>query len=255
MKRNHCHSQYEIYYLLSGDRNYFIQDRVYNINRGDLVLIHPHILHKTLDSTTSFHERILIEFNVNFLSGFLVDHHTSQLLEALHTDKYILHPEEPEKKQFENCLSKILRESNENKIENNIALKVYFLELLVLINKFHAKANTLDLAYPSRLHKRISEIIAYINLNYMYDIGLNMVADKFFISSAHLCRAFKKVTGFTFVEYINNLRIREAQKLLDETALNISEIAKIVGFQSNTHFGRVFKSITGNTPREYRNLL
>jgi AraC-like DNA-binding protein len=255
MINNHYHSQYEIYYLVSGDRNYFIYDRVYNVQKGDLVLINSNVLHKSVDGFSGSHERILIEFDISFFDGFLVNYTDLHLLDAFSSDSNILRLEESDKKQLENCLFKIIQESKENNIENNVALKVYFLELIILINKFSSKSSAMEFDHPSELHKKISEIITYINLNYMYDIGLDLVADKFFISTAHLSRAFKKVTGFSFVEYVNSLRVKEAQKLFVETTLSISEIGKKVGYQSSTHFGRVFKSITGSSPREYKKLL
>jgi AraC-like DNA-binding protein len=255
MINNHYHAQYEIYYLLAGDRNYFIRDRVYNVQKGDLVLVNSNVLHKTVDGFSDFHERLLIEFDMSFFDGFLVNYNDLQLLSAFNTDSTILRLEDSERKQIKNCFFKILQESKDNSIENNIALKVYFLELLIIINKFSDKAAVVQFNHPTELHKKISEIVAYINDHYMYDISLDVVANHFFISSAHLSRAFKKVTGFSFVEYVNSLRIKEAQKFFIETKLSVSDIAKKVGYQSSTHFGRVFKAITGNSPRDYKKLL
>ncbi|MDU5110695.1 MAG: AraC family transcriptional regulator [Clostridium sp.] len=254
MGSKHYHSQYEIYYLLLGDRNYFIHDQVYNIKKGDLVLINSNILHSTLDGSLSSHERLLIEFDMSFFDGFLVDYNNLGLLDCFYKDCNILRLEDSERKQIENCFFKILQESKENNSQNSIELKVYFLELLILINKFHSNSNTLQYDYPSKLHKRIYEIITYINSNYNKEISLDLVSKKFFISSAHLSRSFKSVTGFTFIEYLNNLRVKEAQKLLIETPLTISQITEKVGYQNTTHFGRMFKLITGSSPREFRKL-
>ena len=63
MPVNHFHDHYEIYYLLSGKRYYFIQDRSYLMQEGDLVFIDKNKLHKTLDANTLPHERILLSFN------------------------------------------------------------------------------------------------------------------------------------------------------------------------------------------------
>lgn len=252
MAMKHYHPQYEIYYLLSGDRNYFIQDRVYNVQKGDLVLINSNVLHKTIDGYSESHERMLIEFDMSFFKDFLVESTHSQLLNVFHKDCTIFRLDEPQKKQLETCFYKMIQESKESNIDNNIPLKVYLLELLVLINKSYIKTSTGEFDHLSKLHKRVSEIVTYINLNYMNDIGLDLVAREFYISPEHLSRAFKKVTGFTFIEYLNNLRINEARKLLEQPMLSISDIATKVGYQNNTHFGRVFKSFTGSSPMAYR---
>ncbi|MDF2802634.1 MAG: AraC family transcriptional regulator [Anaerocolumna sp.] len=254
MESKHYHDQYEIYYLISGDRNYFIQDRVYHVEKGDLIIIRPNILHKTVDATPSSHERILIEFDTSLFDDFLANKEI-ELLDIFYKDCSILHLEELEKEQIEHCFYKLIQETKNNGADNNTALKVYFLELLIHINRFYKELSALQHNHPSKLHKRISEVITYINLNYRNDIGLELLSKEFLISTAHLSRAFKKVTGLSYIEYLNNLRVNEAQKLLTETNLSIFEIAERVGYQNSTHFGRIFKSITGSSPREFRKLL
>lgn len=255
MQSNHYHTQFEIYYLVAGDRNYFIQDRVFNLKKGDLILVNTNVLHRSVDGFSDFHERILIEFDGSFFEDFLVGHAFRQFLTVFNSDCSILHMEEFEKKIIENYFFKMIQESKENNIDDNLALKVLFLELLLTLNKYQSRTTYRDFDHPSKLHKKISEVITFINRNYDKDIGLDYVAEAFDLSKAHLSRAFKKVTGFTFIEYLNNLRIHEAQKLLADNSLNIAEIAEKVGYQSSIHFGRVFKLITGSTPRDYRKLL
>jgi AraC-like DNA-binding protein len=85
-------------------------------------------------------------------------------------------------------------------------------------------------------------------------ITLDDISKEFFISKSYFSKAFKSVTGFTFTEHLNNIRVREARLLLRGTNSNVSEIAFKVGFESITHFGRVFKSIAGYSPLKYRNL-
>ena len=76
----------------------------------------------------------------------------------------------------------------------------------------------------------------------------------FFISQYYLSRSFKQVTGFTFIEYLNSVRIREAQRLLRETEKQVIQIAHMVGFNNISHFGRIFKAITKYTPLQYRKI-
>lgn len=254
MNANHYHPQYEIYYLLSGDRNYFVQNRVYRIQRGDLVLINTNVLHKTISGSSEYHERLLIEFSSSYLDNFVKTEHVQSILAAFHNNHNLLQLKDTERKQMEGCFFQIIKESKLHGIENNRMLTVYFLEMLELINRFAEESKSVEYEYPSALHQRISEVAAYMDQNYRKDISLDTVAEKFYISTAHLSRAFKKVTGFTFIEYLSNLRIQKAQKLLSETNLPISDIARKVGYQNHTHFGRMFKLMTGSSPREFRKL-
>lgn len=72
MTSHHFHHEYEIYYMSSGSRQYFIHDRTYRIKEGDIVLIRPHDLHKTID-TGMAHSRLLISFKRDYIMGSDVD--------------------------------------------------------------------------------------------------------------------------------------------------------------------------------------
>ncbi len=66
------------------------------------------------------------------------------------------------------------------------------------------------------------------------------------------CRWFKKITGNTFVNYLNKARIERACQLLLNTKMAITEVCFSVGFDSLSHFNRTFKKIKHLNPREYR---
>jgi transcriptional regulator GlxA family with amidase domain len=72
------------------------------------------------------------------------------------------------------------------------------------------------------------------------------------MSPYYISRMFKEVTGFSFVHYLNLIRVKEAQRLLQRTEMKITDVALSVGFDNFSHFGKTFKSITQTTPREYR---
>ena len=102
--------------------------------------------------------------------------------------------------------------------------------------------------------KTITEIVAHINNNFQTELNLENISAEFFIDSCYLSRIFKKTVGMSFVDYINNVRVMEAKKLLTATDESIISIAENVGFKSNTHFGRVFKKVTGTSPLQYRKI-
>lgn len=83
-------------------------------------------------------------------------------------------------------------------------------------------------------------------------LSLRRVATAVGINPTHLSEKFKLVTGVKFVDHIARTRFEQAQKLLEDADLRVSEIAFGVGFQSLSQFNRVFKKLSGRSPREFR---
>ncbi|MBR0420766.1 MAG: helix-turn-helix domain-containing protein [Erysipelotrichaceae bacterium] len=99
----------------------------------------------------------------------------------------------------------------------------------------------------------IKTLIAYINRHYQEQISLDDLSDICGISKFHLSREFKKLTGFPPNEYIINLRLEHAKRMLDNTSLNVKEIAQSVGIENEAYFSRLFRNRTGISPNTYRN--
>lgn len=96
-------------------------------------------------------------------------------------------------------------------------------------------------------------ILAYLEKHYMQDLSLEHLAGLMDLHPHYISRLFKKETGDNFVNYLNGLRIREAQKLLiHQQHLTVQAIGQRVGFESNHYFSKVFKKFTGVTPGSYR---
>lgn len=93
----------------------------------------------------------------------------------------------------------------------------------------------------------------YIDKHYAdTDFSLNVVADAICVSHNYLSTVFKEKTGSNFSEYLTEVRIRQAKKLLITTDLSISEIASRVGYQNINYFSMIFKKITGMSPSKYQ---
>lgn len=252
MLSNHFHNQFEIYYLLSGERHYFIKDRVFLVKPGSLVLINEHDLHKTTDADTQNHERILINFSRNYL---LPSPYMDDLLNSLFTENNNVIPFLPADKQYVEALFNKMTQEVQNKgTDFEVALQALLMELLVYIRRYLKENRSSAAVHTSPMHEKIFEIVQYINNHYCSPLSLSSIAKEFFISQYYLSRAFKQATGFTFIEYINSVRIREAQRLLRETDYKVIDIAERVGFGNISHFGRIFKEITHFSPLNYRKL-
>jgi YesN/AraC family two-component response regulator len=101
----------------------------------------------------------------------------------------------------------------------------------------------------------VNNAIKYIEQNYPHKITLSEVAEKTYVSQWHLSKLLNRNLGQNFSEILNNVRIKEAQKLLRDPSLRIGDIAEKVGFIDMAHFSRVFKKNIGISANEYRNTI
>lgn len=250
MPSNHFHNKYELYYLISGERYYFIKDKTIHVQPGNLVLINKDELHKTIDAGAQTHTRIVINFDTNFI---LSSPHMDNLLKKLFDSNNYIIPFLPTNQQdVELFFNRMFSEIQHQPLGYEISLQLLLMELIIYTSRYLAKNPSNILANLTPMHKKISEIVQFINSNFSQSLSLSSISQKFFISQYYLSRTFKEVTGFTFIEYLSSIRIREAQYLLLETNYNITMISEKVGFESPSHFGRVFKSITNISPMAYR---
>ena len=99
----------------------------------------------------------------------------------------------------------------------------------------------------------IQEIIGYVDANYREKIKLDELAFLFKTNRATLCREFKRATGKTVVEYINQKKLEKAKQRIRSTNDSFTKIAEDLKFDSIHYFTRFFKKLTGLTPSQYRN--
>ena len=101
-------------------------------------------------------------------------------------------------------------------------------------------------------NSRLDKILAYLNQHYTRHMDLNEIACLAAMSPASFCRFFKSKTGKTLKNYLSDMRIGYACKLLALDNMNISQISTECGFDTISHFNKSFKKSTGFTPTEYR---
>jgi YesN/AraC family two-component response regulator len=251
MADDHYHDYYEIYYMLSGERIYFIRDRSYSVEQGDLVFITKHELHKTMHSGDAAHERVIIHFDDTMTSSFPAKH-ADFLLSSFRQQSHIIRLPRQEQLAAEQIVRKMLTEIGHKPTGYELVPNLAVTELLIIAARYLQQHGPAPLHHATPMHAKISEIIRYINAHFAAPLRLGALADHFFISPYYLSRMFKEMTGFAFSDYVILTRIKEAQRLLRETNRSITDIAAAVGFDNFSHFGKTFKKITRISPRDYR---
>lgn len=253
MPTNHFHSTFEIYYLISGKREFFIKDRTLVIHQGDIVIISPNILHRTTNTEKPKHERFIVNIHEKHLAQISSSY--LDIYQPLFENDYlIISCPLNELLTIDSLTQKVIEEIEEQRPGCEIYAQTLILQMLIICCRHIKQHNMQPIESPSPMHERISEVVRYLNSHYMNKLSLQSVAEKFYISPYYLSRFFKEATGFTFVEYLNSVRIKEAKRLLENSSMKVNLISKKVGFGSVTHFGRVFKEVTGYVPLHYRKM-
>ena len=245
----HVHPFHEIFYLSNGECTSFIDHNIYKFGKGDLVIVPGGCLHKTIYTGKGLHERIVISFRneaVDSIREQIGDEHLKNCMVP-----GVINVPEKRRDYVISLLDKLIFE-NETPDELSPAfIRAGLVELLLFIIRCREYGETVikELDVDNR---KIQEVATYIFEHYTENILLEDVAEKFHMSKSFLSKRFKTGTGFGFKEYIINLRIQNASRLLLETDKSITDIAFECGFNDSNYFGDSFRRIKGVSPRKYR---
>lgn len=130
--------------------------------------------------------------------------------------------------------------------ERNSDLKNWF------VNKFGEACTNMSTKKEEHENQMVVRAQNYIQENFHKDLSLDEVSRQLDLSPYYFSKLFKEETGSNFVEYVTNLRIEQAKKLLAEEGRSMKEICVEVGYSDPNYFSRIFKKNTGVTPTEYR---
>jgi len=134
----------------------------------------------------------------------------------------------------------------EERIYKLIEIRQHYIQAFTYINKGITQRNN------RKYSKIVLEIMRYVRKNYSQEMSLEMLGDTFQMSGIYLGQLFKKETGSTFLKYLTNYRIEEAQKLLEEGSRNITEVSEAVGYKTSQYFSQIFVKNVGIKPQEYK---
>lgn len=254
MMRRHFHSEYEIYYLISGERYYFIDQKTYPVTSGTLVFVNRGQIHKTSSVREASHERILIQLKDDKISSLMEEIEEKNLNGFFKKYNGTLSLEGENKRIVENILCKIETEARQRSYGAEGMVRILVAELLLLASRIlrESEGKPEMESVKSARYSKVQEVAEYISTHIQETMSLESLSERFYVSKYYLCRIFKEITGLTVNEFINVTRVNYAAVLLEEKEWSITMIAEEAGYDSITYFERMFKRYMNLTPGQYR---
>lgn len=258
----HYHPEYELVLILKSTGKRIIGDHVGDFMEGDLVFIGSGLPHVYDNTTTDTY----IEADTGLEAEALVVQFLPDLLgrKFLHLPEFKRLKKMLEKAQQGVCITgetrdKVAAQMVEMHQTKGMSRLIGLLSIFAILSK---STEYELLASPGFMHnfensatERYRHITEYIMKNFSEEIPLATIADVANMTTTYFCTFFKNYYGQTFVEYLNNIRIGYACKLLGSTEKNIADIAMESGFNNISNFNRQFRKVKDITPAEYRRSL
>lgn len=251
MEFQHFHDFYEICILLDRTAAHIIEGSLYEIQPLDIVLLRPSLLHKTQYPKGAPPKRLMITFAMPLNTPGL-DSGYKELFSIFDKPVPIFRFTEERRKEVLAPINDIFAISQHPFVLQSVMIHSKFVEFLCALHRYSPENGYVREETGSTMSRRMYAIASYIHSHYQQDLSLDEVSKRFYVSAHHLSRQFNKVTGFTFTEYVQMTRIRNAQQMLLNSSEKITDIAAQCGFTSFSQFNRIFNKQNGMSPSAYR---
>lgn len=250
----HWHDFVEFDFVLSGTVRFTVNSETFTLSPGECLYISSGTLHTAVQTGDEHVDVLVIAFRPELLAGGLQGTVHQKYIRPL-TDKGIHGCKiDPSRNSGKNLIETLRRMPAIPEDAFGYELRVLSIisEAWLLLNEYLSQFSPAWQAKLVRQTARMKEMLAYIHNAYKSSIKIDELASHGGISRAECFRCFKRYTGKTPVEYLNNYRLSQAANMLITTELSIVEIGLACGFESQSYFGKLFKENYGVTPLRFR---
>lgn len=256
----HYHSYIEILYGISGDYEILLNGKCHHFSSGDLVIINSREVHQIDSLSTSGGRYIVLRFEPELIYNSMFSNYLQLkyvLPFILETAKHqkIIKKEEISVTFIPELLYNMLDEFESQTYGYELAIKNHIGRIFLwLLRYFHQNGSDFFITSDSNLDllERLQPAFDYIALHYDESLTAPRLATLCNMSPSYFSRSFNAQMGMSLNEYINYIRITEAEKLLISTTMNITEIANTVGFNTTSYFIKLFKICKNISPKQFR---
>ncbi|TLX72303.1 helix-turn-helix domain-containing protein [Labilibacter sediminis] len=244
-KPYHFHPEFEIVLITKGEGKRFVGDHIGFFKKNDLVLVGGNLPHCWVQNDEI--NAVVIQFNWEiFMDRVGNMPELIKIIELLEKATNGISFNEIST----TCYKKLKKISMLEGIDRLICFLQLLNEMSIVKNYEVLSSFTFNDLHTQK--HRIDKVLKYIYENFNHELNVNVAADILKMNVSAFCHYFKKTTNRTFSNFVNQVRIGYAGKLLIETDKNVSEIAFDSGYNSLSNFNKRFREKNGISPKEYR---
>ena len=249
----HYHSYIEIIYVLDGGSDVHIEDKIYRLNKGDMIIINSGLPHETCASGKETKE-LVVKFEPDTLcmsDDYAYNYiYLMPVLFGMRNQDCIFRSEEIENTYVPDALRNGANECVRGEYGFEFAMKAELLRVFLwIVRNWKSKG---IISFEFETHFDILKPALEYAQNEFETADSKTASKKCNISYAYFSKLFKKTFSQSFSEYVNNIRICESKRLLTSTDKTITDIAMDTGFSTTSYFISVFRKITGETPYRFK---
>jgi len=253
----HYHKELELAYIVEGYGTRYVGSSIKSYKKGDMVLVGEELNHVWMSDEAFYDEdsslmtrAIVVKFYPDFAGkDFLGLSDTYPINRIFKEASGGLRIKGSTKKEIASILHKMLAQSPLEKIAS-----------LISILNLMAKSDDVYVLSQFDLHKssnpkekdRMNRIIQHTMLNFKNNISLEEIANVANLSKSAFCRYFKNTVKKSYNEFLYEIRVEHACKMLLESTIGITQIAYESGFNNPSAFSQMFKRIKAMSPNQYR---
>ncbi|MBZ9651869.1 AraC family transcriptional regulator [Psychroflexus montanilacus] len=250
----HYHPELELVYVNEGSGKRLVGSHASYYRNGNLILIGSNLPHCGFTDTLEKNQR---ETVVQMLPSFLGDSffeipELKNIKKLLQRAQYGIVFHGDAKREIGSKLEALSSVTPVNRL-------IGLLKILSMLEqtKNYTLLNADGYILEAKLedNQRINMIFNFVQNEFQRSITLDEISEKVNMTKPAFCRYFKKITGKTFVDFVNTYRLTHAAKMLHEKQVSILDVCFDSGFNNFSHFNKKFKAFTGRTPTQYRNEL
>jgi len=246
----HYHPEYELTLIVKGKGRRLIGDNHEYFESGDLVLIGPGLPHTWVSDSgmKGKSEAIVIQFSLDFMNRFI------ELDELASVNELLLRAKQgiSIKGNKSAYVKEHIKQLPEKRGVEKITGLLHILNELSLLKSVSLASSFYQPLKGTENEKRINKVCQYIQKHAADSLTIHQVAALIHLSPSAFCKFFKRITGKTFSDYVNDIRIANVCSQLMATDKQVSEIAFENGFETLTYFNRIFLKKKNIPPSRYR---